>query len=726
MTELVTVTIDNAPIDVFFYDDNTLESLLRAQQAETARAAAAASAALATAAFDNLYDDFATGAAASATGVYFGVLDTTLDRALVYLKGTSVDADDPVIRLPGAGRLNSTAGAAEIGAADGKTAQDKFTGLQRNLRELPGSTADGTTSNQTSLEALVALGQGIIPAQDSRLVLTAPLPTIAAGTKVYFQGGPRILYTGAELGSPSYPDGPFRLGGDDIEFVSLDGTKMEIEFENPGRSQYAFVGRGVSRTTLRGLRAVNGNVAYFNAPDDGAGAELDYGDIDTDEATGNCGFDNKVEDWECVFDDPSDAQYRGAVSLFYNFRARVRRGECVNVDHGVQEWCGNASHLADGAIANERKGGEAIIEHIIVRGAKGCIVWASMSRDTVTRNCEGWDAGDVAFDAEGCVNYTFESCVQHGAENAHFSTYFFGRNTRFVNCRGFEADPTKKIFRISNQPQSFDNRDAAVLGGHFEFTTGIGDFGAEVGGVRVLTIDDNQFVNCRILAQDNNNNTIIITNNRLRFTVASATRFDAILFGGANEYSELAGNSTVSGNQIRSEVGQPVGSCGIRSNQYDFNAATQDEISTNRIFGFDVPIRVGFSGTNTGFPSHTIITGNRMDVNLIQLPIGTFTVVAATDVVTTTIKGMVTGQICRASSTTTLPAGLASATNYYWIRIDDATGKFATSEANALAGTAIDITDTGTGAHTMLEGVVQATATVPTGSNLTTAGASVS
>jgi hypothetical protein len=79
----------------------------------------------------------------------------------------------------------------------------------------------------------------------------------------------------------------------------------------------------------------------------------------------------------------------------------------------------------------------------------------------------------------------------------------------------------------------------------------------------------------------------------------------------------------------------------------------------------------------------------------------TFTVVAATDVVTHTNINLRPYTRLQVSSTTTLPAGLAAATNYYVIPVSDLTCKLATSYANAVAGTAIDITDAGTGTHTM-------------------------
>lgn len=84
----------------------------------------------------------------------------------------------------------------------------------------------------------------------------------------------------------------------------------------------------------------------------------------------------------------------------------------------------------------------------------------------------------------------------------------------------------------------------------------------------------------------------------------------------------------------------------------------------------------------------------------------TFTADAGTDVCTWTSSAnfpsnIVTGTRVRLTTTTTLPAGLATATDYYVIRVSDTTFKLATSYANAIAGTAINITDAGTGTHTV-------------------------
>ncbi len=75
------------------------------------------------------------------------------------------------------------------------------------------------------------------------------------------------------------------------------------------------------------------------------------------------------------------------------------------------------------------------------------------------------------------------------------------------------------------------------------------------------------------------------------------------------------------------------------------------------------------------------------------------------DQVTVPSHGLLTGvKIQELTTTGTLPAGLAISTVYYAIAVDDDTLSFATSQANATAGTAIDITDYGTSAavHTVV------------------------
>lgn len=90
---------------------------------------------------------------------------------------------------------------------------------------------------------------------------------------------------------------------------------------------------------------------------------------------------------------------------------------------------------------------------------------------------------------------------------------------------------------------------------------------------------------------------------------------------------------------------------------------------------------------------------------LVGLPDRTF---ATTDVTTGTDTIALalhnfnrTGFKVQFTSSGTLPAGLALLTNYYVIVVTPGTFKVASSPANAFAGTAVDITDVGSGTHTV-------------------------
>lgn len=71
------------------------------------------------------------------------------------------------------------------------------------------------------------------------------------------------------------------------------------------------------------------------------------------------------------------------------------------------------------------------------------------------------------------------------------------------------------------------------------------------------------------------------------------------------------------------------------------------------------------------------------------------------DTATLTAHGLTTGIKGQLTTTDTLPAGLATSTDYFIIVVDDDTVQFSDTLAHALAGTdAANITDAGTGTHT--------------------------
>lgn len=99
--------------------------------------------------------------------------------------------------------------------------------------------------------------------------------------------------------------------------------------------------------------------------------------------------------------------------------------------------------------------------------------------------------------------------------------------------------------------------------------------------------------------------------------------------------------------------------------------------------------------TSVASTSDTYLTGT-------SKTIAAASVTTATDSFTSASHGWKTGQIVTVTTSGTLPAPLAISTNYYVIKTDANTFKLATSLANAIAGTNIDITTQGTGNHTFL------------------------
>ena len=81
----------------------------------------------------------------------------------------------------------------------------------------------------------------------------------------------------------------------------------------------------------------------------------------------------------------------------------------------------------------------------------------------------------------------------------------------------------------------------------------------------------------------------------------------------------------------------------------------------------------------------------------------TFTADATTDVLTLTdeLRNLRRGCVVRVSTDGTLPTGLSAGVDYYYMPVTVTSGRLATSYANALAGTQIDITGAGSGTHTL-------------------------
>lgn len=123
-------------------------------------------------------------------------------------------------------------------------------------------------------------------------------------------------------------------------------------------------------------------------------------------------------------------------------------------------------------------------------------------------------------------------------------------------------------------------------------------------------------------------------------------------------------------------------------------------IGWQRIDEFDLSISV--AGGSETFSALKLHRGQLADFTYAD---DTFTIANATEIVTNASHALNTGDgpFRLSNSGGALPAGLASDVDYWFIKIDANTGYFASSLANALAGTPVAVSGDGTGTHTIAD-----------------------
>lgn len=155
-----------------------------------------------------------------------------------------------------------------------------------------------------------------------------------------------------------------------------------------------------------------------------------------------------------------------------------------------------------------------------------------------------------------------------------------------------------------------------------------------------------------------------------------------------------AGNSiTVAytgGGTAGAEVVTVVGTAISVQIQSGVSTATQVKTAVDASVSASALISVAVTGTGSNAQTTASVTPLTGGVAS-EVDITTNTVSIPTHGYTVGLKGQLT-------STGTLPAGLSTSTDYFIIVVDANTVKFATSLANAQAGTAVDLTDQGSSA----------------------------
>lgn len=116
------------------------------------------------------------------------------------------------------------------------------------------------------------------------------------------------------------------------------------------------------------------------------------------------------------------------------------------------------------------------------------------------------------------------------------------------------------------------------------------------------------------------------------------------------------------------------------------SAASTDDVACTQDIRGPVTAPEVHNADDSGDGSITVAVTNAGVASEVDVDENTLTIPA---------HGFATGLVGQLTTTGTLPSGLSTGTDYYVIYVDDDTVKFASSLANALAGTAVDITTQG-------------------------------
>jgi len=194
------------------------------------------------------------------------------------------------------------------------------------------------------------------------------------------------------------------------------------------------------------------------------------------------------------------------------------------------------------------------------------------------------------------------------------------------------------------------------------------------------------------------------------------------LTGSTGQVAMQNGNSTVLGNYLFVADGTDAWIIKTDGTVLHVTSTSIHSIEiTNAGAGYGTAPRVSISGTGSGFSGTVdVSSGIVIGVTIVNHgtgytgvptvtigpPVYTFNPATTISIVTETITkahSFATGNaVVYATGGGSAIGGLTAGTTYYVIRVDDNSFKLATSSANATAGTAINLTSTGSGtAHTL-------------------------
>jgi hypothetical protein len=278
----------------------------------------------------------------------------------------------------------------------------------------------------------------------------------------------------------------------------------------------------------------------------------------------------------------NDLSLDGCIHFTYTDGFSAIKNHISGYRHGISWWGGDAYHLRDGALSNQRKCVSGHIEKNDLNKIKGGGIWGSMGQKINIFSNNVSNCGDVGIDSEGSFSIFIHKNVVKNCTNGCITTFYFNKNISIVENIVYSDIPGQYLLKIYNAAQTFDNKDITVRKNLFTYKGKVGN--AFLGGdnCETLIINENKFLNTAISLIGNNNRYITITNNIIEFNRAIKSDLGFIAVG--NTHSQGSLYLTKNRIQMLSQIKTKTTALYILQSDYNSNANTF--IRDNVISGF--------------------------------------------------------------------------------------------------------------------------------------------
>lgn len=308
----------------------------------------------------------------------------------------------------------------------------------------------------------------------------------------------------------------------------------------------------------------------------------------------------------------------GAINIVFTDGWRVSNNSISGYSHGVQWWGGDADPNLDGALANERKTANGIVQGNNVFDLRYGGIWGSMGKHITVVGNTVTGVGDVGIDFEGCFYCTAVGNTVKDAYHGELAIFFLNRDIVFADNTVLKTKPGDVwAARIANSSQLLDNKAVTFNGNTFHCTNGsIAAIGSDA--VESILFVNNHLRNVRLsLGMKGVEHNVI--GNQVIFDTAATDAFTAVKSGGDIN----KGMTKIVGNTVKSFVDQPAGSVAIAVAQGDYNSSAQTLIESNITAGFPVDIVVSATSENVGISPRFVVRDNILGSRTFQRDEGT-------------------------------------------------------------------------------------------------------